>query len=133
LIKYNHELIHPIKSALRYELWSERYLTLSDASSDDSVLASRRTAPDSYYSKASILDMTNFIVTSQSKHNENPSLYNSSKVEYIIEEAKTGPIELFTSVIPEVRKGFLLKSRNPCGDFIKRFYFLKNNLLYYYG
>lgn len=121
---------------MRYELWSERYQDHQDESSDDSILVTKKTSPESYYSKASILDMTQIVATTQSPNIHdliNQNLYNSQKVEYIIEESSTGPIEIFTSVIPEVKKGFLMKSRNNCDDFIKRFYFLKNNLLYYYG
>lgn len=134
--KLNPEIVDPIKGALRYELWSERYIITKESSSEESDISDRKTSPDTYYSKASVLNMTQAVFAAKSGSSNkiiNSNVFNTNKSVYITEESESGPIELFTSAMSEVKKGFLMKVRGGCGDLIKRFYFLKNNILYYYG
>jgi hypothetical protein len=134
LIQKNYELAHFIKGAMRNEIWSEKYRYKSETSSEGSNLDTKNTAPNSQYSKASVLDMFKFdAIASKSKSKLNLEVYNSNKLDYITHESDTGPIDLYTSKIPAVKKGYLMKLRSHCGDFIKRFYYLKNNILYFYG
>lgn len=134
-MKRNHEFVHPVKSAFRYELWSERFRYPTESSSEDSTQdAKDTTTVKTHFSKASILDMNKQLFLAAAKSEKlDIDLYNESKNNYITEESIDGPIEFFTTKVAETKKGFLLKPRPECGDFIKRFYFLKNNLLYYYG
>ena len=140
LIKKNHELEHPILSVLQYQIWSERYKYVSETSSEDSTQDPKEANPaDTTFSKASILDMNKHLTAERliplkpSSCTLDQNTYNSSKSSYITSESSNGPIAFFTSKLEYTKKGFLLKRRSECGDFIKRFYFLKSNLLYYYG
>lgn len=159
LVKKNHELSHYIKAATRNEIWSEQYRHISETSSEGSNIETKNTAPESHYSKTSVLDIAKIgVLDPENKSTLNPvdplakssslpneevkdekvaksylEVYNSSKLAHITEEADTGPIDLYTTKIAAVKKGFLMKLRSHCGDFIKRFYFLKNNILYFYG
>jgi hypothetical protein len=132
-MKKNHELVHPIKSVLRYDLWSERYKHSSDSTSESSTQGSKDLAPKSNYSKADILDMNYQLSLNKNKFSVRSKISGQRETKYITRESEEGPIEFFTTKIPIVKKGFLLKYKSDCDDYAKRYYFLKNNLLYYYG
>ena len=135
-IKSYPELVEPIRTAMRYRLWSQRYRYQSENSDDGQQIDKKSTVASSHFSKQSILDLSHFVKDRKAKESASSlsnNIYNKSKSVYIIKEPETGPIDFYTSIKKPLKSGFLMKSRGECGDFIKRYYFLKNNLLYYYG
>lgn len=133
LMKKNHELVHPLKSVLRYDVWSERYKQSSDSSSESSTQDSKELASKSNYSKAAILDMNYQLNLNKMNFTVGDKVCDQSETKYITRESDDGPIEFFTTKVPVTKQGFLLKYRAECDDYVKRYYFLKNNFLYHYG
>lgn len=115
----NPDLIKPITNSFRYELWSQKDTFVSSSTSDTSSEDTKETTAESkLYSKASILDLNRHVSSKFKQEKEMKSilsvnLYNSGNVFTQVED-------VFASHLPLIKKGYLLKRRSECGDFIKR-------------
>lgn len=131
------ELSDPILSVMKQELWWENYTFESDTSEDDSKDAKPKSASAStYFSKQSLLDLSqiaNEVREEELQNNLDLNIVSTSYSKYIVREPDSGPIGIFTSKHKLQHSGYLMKVRSHCGDFIKRYYFYKSNMLYYYG
>ena len=130
------ELVDPVKSVFRYEVWSERYRYSSEISTDENHAEHTSTIASTKMSKTSTLEVKANSTSSEDEKKKsifNQNLFSKGKSGYITSESVDGQLEFFTQKVKSTKSGYLMKLRSECGDYVKRYYFLKKDFLYYYG